>query len=257
MTDPTIEDKGGAGPQRSRRGSFLIVIALALPVLAMLLLLGNWQLQRLQWKEGLLETIETRMQRPPATLDEAVATWQETSDVDYLPVRFDGGFLNDREQFFLATYEGQSGWYVYTPLVLADGGVIIVNRGFIPYDMKDPENRNWTPVDQAVSIVGLARNPLFEKPGRLVPDNTPQDRTWYWKDFAAMSQAMGLQDEPLIPFFVDVSTTDGRVANGPIAGVTRVSLPNNHLQYAITWFGLAAALVAVAGIYLWRASRPR
>lgn len=235
-----------------RRASPLVVISLVLPALIMLLLLGNWQLQRLAWKEGLLATIEMRMQQPPTDLDSALSTWQEEGDVDYLPVTLEGRFLNDREQYFLATYEGQSGWYVFTPLQMADGRAVIVNRGFVPYDLRNPDKRSWQPVENSVTIVGLARNPLSEKPGSLLPDNTPAERTWYWKDHAAMARTMELSEATLQPFFVDVSTTDGAVAAGPIGSVTRISLPNNHLQYAITWFGLAAALVVITGVFLWR-----
>ncbi|MCP4314682.1 MAG: SURF1 family protein [Hyphomicrobiales bacterium] len=261
MTDTAKDggkDRAGQEVKSSKgRSSVLVLLALVLPALAMLLLLGNWQLQRLQWKEGLIATIETRMKQKPVALEEIVAIWEQTGDVDYLPVSIEGTFLHDNEQHFLATHDGQSGWYVYTPLLLPDGRVIIINRGFVPYDMKDAANRSWTPIAGAVAIVGLARNPLAEKPGDLVPDNTPGDRTWYWKDFAAMAQAMGLQETDLVPFFVDVSTTNGEVSAGPVGSVTRVSLPNNHLQYAFTWFGLAAALIIVAGFYMWRAIRRR
>lgn len=252
MTRDGGNDGEEARPSR-RPGSVLVLLAIVMPVLAMLLLLGNWQLQRLQWKKGLVATIETRMQQPPAPLDEIVARWEQTGDVDYLPVRFEGTFLHEREQHFLATHDGQSGWHVYTPLALADGRVIILNRGFVPYDMKVAANRGWAPITGSAAIVGLARNPLAEKPGDLVPDNAPGERTWYWKDFDAMARAMGLQDSDLVPFFIDVSSTDGKVSAGPVGGVTRVSLPNNHLQYAFTWFALAATLIVVAGIYLRRA----
>ncbi|MEM9105878.1 MAG: SURF1 family protein [Pseudomonadota bacterium] len=235
-----------------RRTSPLVVISLVLPALVMLLLLGNWQVQRLAWKEDLLATIDTRMQQAPVDMDAAISIWQQQGDVDYLPVTLEGRFLHDREQYFLATYKGQSGWYVYTPLQMPDERTVIVNRGYVPYDLRDPTKRSWQPIEDSVTIVGLARNPLPEKPGSLLPDNTPDERTWYWKDHTAMAQTMGLSEATLQPFFVDVSTTNGAVSAGPAGGVTRVSLPNNHLQYAITWFGLAAALIVVTGVFLWR-----
>ncbi|MEX3007952.1 SURF1 family protein [Hoeflea sp. TYP-13] len=252
----------GAEPEQARETSkgirsALVLITFVLPALALLLLLGNWQVQRLQWKEDLIATIENRMEQAPVNVDEVMAVWRQSGDVDYLPVGFEGTFLHDREQHFLATHDGQSGWYVYTPFVLADGRKIIVNRGFVAYDMKEPSARPWEQTPDTVAIIGLARNPLVEKPGDLVPDNAPGDRIWYWKDFAGMATAMELDDQDLVPFFVDVATTNGNVSAGPVGGVTRVSLPNNHLQYAVTWFGLAAALVVVTGFYLWRAIRRR
>ncbi len=248
VPDPKPDPDGPA----KRRASPLVVISLVLPVLVMLLLLGNWQVQRLAWKEDLLATIDTRMQQAPVALEAALSTWQRDGDVDYLPVTLKGRFLHDREQYFLATHQGQSGWYVYTPLQLDDGRAVIVNRGYVPYDLRDPARRTWQPIEDTVTIAGLARNPLAEKPGSLLPDNTPDERTWYWKDHGSMAQAMGLAGEELLPFFVDVSTTNGAVSAGPMGGVTRVSLPNNHLQYAVTWFGLAAALVVITGLFMWR-----
>jgi surfeit locus 1 family protein len=248
----TREPEGDKRNRTDRRIPAPIVIAIVMPVFAMLLLLGNWQLQRLAWKEGLLATIETRLRQAPESLDAVLAAWQQNGDVDYLPVTFEGRFLHDREQHFLATHDGQSGWYVYTPMQLSDGRMLIVNRGYVPYDLKQADKRSWQPIAGPVTIVGLARNPLDRKPGSLVPDNAPAERTWYWKDHATMAQAMALQEDLLLPFFVDVASTDGEVAAGPVGGVTRVALPNNHLQYAVTWFGLAAALAVVAGVFLWR-----
>lgn len=253
MADKAPEKQETAGPSRGR--SVAVLLTFVLPAFVLLLLLGNWQLNRLAWKEGLLATIEARMARSPEAIGDVLAEWERSGDVDYLPVRADGVFRHEAEQHFLATHEGQSGWYVYAPFQLAGGPTVIVNRGFVAYDMKDPAKRSWQPVQGNVSITGFARNPLSEKPGQLVPDNEPADRIWYWKDFSGMAGAMGLDETTLVPFFVDVATTNGQVAPGPVGGVTRVSLPNNHLQYAVTWFGLAAALLAVAGVFLWRLFR--
>lgn len=267
MTRAVSKDTGGDktispvrtsdGTKRgSRRPGFVFYIV-TLVAFCILLLLGNWQVQRLQWKEALVETIGSRMQQAPVALADAGALWDKSGDVDYLPVRFTGAFLNDQEQFYLATHEGQSGWYVYTPMRLADGGMLIVNRGFIAYDQRDVSRRTWQPIDGTAEIIGLARNRLNKKPGWVVPENAPQERTWYWKDIDAMASAMGLDENRLVPFFVDVSTTNGATIAGPVGNVTRVVLPNNHLQYAVTWFGLALALLAVAVFFVWRAFRPQ
>ncbi|MCY6381658.1 SURF1 family protein [Hoeflea prorocentri] len=241
-------------PGMSRR-SLVLLLAFVLPALAFLLMLGNWQVNRLQWKESLIATIENRMNEAPAPVDDIISEWRASGDVAYMPVRFEGVFDHAAEQHYLATHEGQSGWYLYTPVELADGRVLIVNRGFVPYDFKDPSNRPWTAPDGMVELIGVARNPLAQKPGSLVPDNEPQNSTWYWKDHSAMAANMDLDEAALIPFFVDVSGGSGAVTPGPVPGVTRVSLPNNHLQYAVTWFGLAAALAVVAGYFIWRSRR--
>ncbi len=235
---------------RGRRNLWLLVISLA--AFAILISLGNWQVRRLQWKQDLIQTIERRVSQAPVGLDAVLERWRDAGDVEYYPLQLSGMFRHDDEQHFLATHNGQSGWYVYTPLQLADGRLAIVNRGFVPYDLKDASARPWTPVEGTVTVTGLARNPLSEKPGLLLPDNAPADRIWYWKDFDAMAGAMGLDGDGLMPFFVDISTTDRQAGAGPVPGVTRISLPNRHLEYAVTWFGLAAALVVTAAMVLWR-----
>src|SRR5690606_22718662 len=94
-------------------------------------------------------------------------------DVDYTPVIATGTFHHEGERHFLATWKGQSGFFVYTPLELADGRFVLVNRGFVPYDLKDASKRSQGQVEGEVTVTGLARNPLAEKPSSLVPDNDP------------------------------------------------------------------------------------
>ncbi len=89
----------------------------------------------------------------------------------------------------------------------------------------------------------------------MVPDNDPAKNIFYWKDIRAMTATAGLPTgAEVLPFFIDAN--DAPNPGGlPVGGVTMVDLPNNHLQYALTWYGLAAALMAVLGLWLWR-SRP-
>ncbi len=249
---PTLKNAGAK--QASRRVGLLFFVFVALAFVA-LLLLGNWQVSRLEWKEQLISMIDSRMEQPDISIDDALTQWKKTGDVDYLPVSVRGTFIHQSEQHYLATHGGQSGWYVYTPLRLDDGRVLIVNRGFVPYSLKEPSSRPWPAVEGIVNLDGLARNPLNEKPGWVVPDNAPDDRIWYWKDFASMRDAMALDADNLVPFFVDAGDGDTNVGKGPIGGVTRVELPNRHLQYAVTWYGLAGALFVVAGFFVWRSYR--
>lgn len=232
-----------------RRG---LVMAFASVALAILLALGTWQVQRLAWKEGLIATINERIAAPPKPLAEVEQQFAATGDVDYVPVQTAGRFLHAGESHFFATWEGQSGYYVYTPLQLADARVVLVNRGFVPFDRKDPATRPQGQIEGDVAVTGLARNPLSEKPSSILPDNEPAKNIFYWKDRDAMVAHAGLGvDVQVLPFFIDL--TKGEVPGGlPVGGVTMVEVPNNHLQYAITWYGLAAALVGVVGAWLWR-----
>jgi surfeit locus 1 family protein len=217
-----------------------------------LIALGTWQVQRLHWKENLIATIEARRSAAPLTLAEIEARYQSTGDVDYTPVAATGTFRHGGERHFLATWKGQSGFFVYTPLELADGRFVFVNRGFVPYALKDPAKRPQGQVESEVTVTGLARNALRQKPSSLVPDNDPAKNVFYWKDRDAMARSAGLRAAAeIVPVFIDAGAAPNP-GGFPIGGVTLIDLPNSHLQYAVTWYGLAAALVGVLGVALWR-----
>lgn len=228
-----------------------LFIALSVPMLVLLLALGTWQVQRLHWKEALLSRIEERVASDPVPLEEIVRLQAAGEDIDYRPTQLSGTFLHDRERHYLATWEGQSGFFVHTPLRLADGHYVFVNRGFVPYDRKDPGTRPKGQLDGTVEIKGLARMAPGEKPSFIVPDNDLAKNIFYWKDLSAMARSAGLDEEEVYPFFVDADATpnpDGL----PVGGVTLINLPNNHFQYAVTWYGLAFALVCVLAVWIRR-----
>lgn len=230
---------------RAGRGRSWLAFVLGLVALAILLSLGTWQVQRLHWKEGLLATIDQRMHAPPVSLAEAERLFEETGDVDYVPVTVTGAFMHEGERHFLATWKGQSGFYIYTPLRLEDGRSLLVNRGFVPYGMKEASSRAEGQAGGAVTVTGLARNPLAEKPSSIVPDNDVAGNIFFWKDRDAMAASAGLPSgHGLVPFFLDADATPNP-GGWPAGGVTIVDLPNNHLEYAVTWYGLAAALAGV------------
>ena len=221
--------------------------------LAILLSLGTWQVKRLAWKEGLLATIHERMTSEPKPLVDVAAMEKAGDDIDYLAVTATGRFLHAHEQFFFATHKGATGWFVYTPLELTDGsGVVFVNRGFVPYDDKDPATRAQGQVEGEVTVTGLARTAIAEKPSFLVPENDPAKDIYYWKDLSAMTVQAGFTaDTPVAHLFIDADATPNP-GGWPVGGVTLVDLPNNHLQYAITWYGLAVALFAVTAVFVRR-----
>lgn len=234
------------------RGRVWLILALGSAVFAMLVGLGTWQMQRLAWKEALIATVDERIKSAPRSLPELERQFAETGDVDYWPVETTGRFLNDRESHFLATWRGKSGFFVYTPLELTDGRIVLVNRGFVPFDRKDPETRAQGQIAGEAAVKGLSRNPLAEKPSSLVPDNDPGKNVFYWKDLTAMAERAAVPRAKLVPFFIDAGPAPNP-GGLPIGGVTLIDFPNNHLQYAVTWYGLAAALLAVlAGLLISR-----
>nr|WP_210273413.1 SURF1 family protein [Rhizobium leguminosarum] len=224
---------------------------LVLIALAILISLGTWQVERLHWKEGLIADIAARQAAAPVSLADIEAMAATGGDIEYRRVTATGRYINNKERHFLATWRGETGFYVYTPLELADGRVLFVNRGFVPYENKEPEMRMQGQLTDEQTVTGLAREKLPGKPSWVVPDNDVAKNIFYWKDLDVMAESVGLEKARVIPFFVDADSTLNP-AGLPIGGVTQVDLPNDHLQYAFTWYGLAAVLIAVVGISWFR-----
>nr|WP_246645419.1 SURF1 family protein [Rhizobium redzepovicii] len=234
-----------------RRRLPVITGILVLIALAILISLGTWQVERLHWKEGLLADIAARQVAAPVPLADIEAMAASGGDIEYRKVTATGRYINNKERHFFATWRGQTGFYVYTPLELADGRALLVNRGFVPYENKEPEMRMQGQLTDQQTVTGLAREKLPGKPSWVVPDNDIAKNIFYWKDLDVMGESVGLEKARVIPFFVDADSTPNP-AGLPIGGVTQVDLPNDHLQYAFTWYGLAAVLVAVVGISWFR-----
>lgn len=226
-----------------------LVLMAALPVFVALVGLGAWQVQRLHWKEGLIAAVDARIALPPRPLDEVLASGD---DIDYRPVTVSGTFVHSGERHFFSTFNGETGFQLFTPLDRGGGVHVFVNRGFVPYDRKDPATRAEGQVSGPVTITGLARAVLSGKPGRFLPDNDPSGNMFYWKDLDAMAASAGLPaGARVLPLFIDAGPAPNP-GGLPVGGTTIVAFPNNHLQYAVTWFGLALALALVTGAFLWR-----
>ena len=246
MADVTLHRSQG-------RGRVVFGAVLFLLLLAALLALGTWQVQRLAWKEQLLSDIAERRGAAPVSIEAIEAILGQGGDVEYRPVTVTGTFANNRERHFVATWHGRTGYYVYTPLALADGRFVFVNRGFVPFENKEPEMRKQGQLTGQQTVTGLARMQLDGKPSSIVPDNDLAKNIFYWKDLGTMASTVGIPAERLVPFFIDADDKPNPKGM-PIGGVTQFDLPNNHLQYAVTWYGLALALLAVGFAYVrrWR-----
>tara|TARA_R110002020_G_scaffold110627_9_gene255521 strand:- start:2667 stop:3404 length:738 start_codon:yes stop_codon:yes gene_type:complete len=236
--------------KRERHGRRFWIALVLLPVaLAILVALGTWQVKRLHWKEDLIASIEERSHAEPLDVRGVEAALEAGEPIDYRAASASGTFLHDKERHFFATFQGQSGYYLYTPLELDDGRFLFVNRGFVPYDRKETSTRPESLVAGEQQITGLARARLAAKPSSLVPDNDEAGNIFYWKDLGRMAASTGLPEGQVLPFFLDADATP--VPGGlPRGGVTVIDLPNSHLQYAITWYGLALALAGVS-IFAW------
>jgi len=228
--------------------SLVGLTALMLAALAVLIGLGVWQLKRLEWKQGLIAQIEARTKGPPITLEDAVALAGEGRDPSYYRVRVDGRFHHAKELYLYAVSEGRVGWHVITPLETEDGDVVLVDRGFVPDELKDPSARALGQVENVITVTGIVRTP--ETQTVFTPDNEPKVNRWFWRDLAGMARSMfpGGTTE-VAPFFLEADKSEFP-GGWPEGGQTRLEIPNNHLQYAITWFLLAAGLLIVYGLYV-------
>jgi len=212
---------------------------IALPAFLVLIALGTWQLYRLAWKTELNAERAAASQGTPIPLPR---TLEEAEAVKFRHVRVEGVFDHARERYLAATSErGEAGFHVLTPLTLDDGRVLLVNRGFVPSELKRPERRKEGQVEGRVTVEGLVRVPPAEKPSWFVPDNVPDANMWFWMELAAMAP-------DALPYYVDAGPAPNP-GGWPKGGVTRLFLPNDHLQYAITWYALAVVLAVIYFVY--------
>ncbi|MEX0922062.1 MAG: SURF1 family protein [Rhodovibrionaceae bacterium] len=213
--------------------------------LAVLLGLGAWQLQRLEWKEALIAQTGERLAQPPGTLPES---FPQPQDLAYLPIAVEGRYLHDRELYFASRVrDGQVGLHVVTPFALADGRQILIDRGWVPPDRRDPASRAAGQIGGQVRIEGLLRSGGWSGFAAFAPANDPQANLWLWPDLPAMAAAAGLEN-PVTEVYLDAAAGQ-HVGDYPIGGQTQVTFKNDHLQYALTWFGLAAVLAVIYLIY--------
>lgn len=210
--------------------------------LGILIGLGTWQLQRLNWKNDLVATIEARVDAEPLPLQQVLLRAESGDDIRYMRVRAEGAFEPEKEIHLYTVIDGRAGWLVYAPFAVGDR-VLVVNRGFVPEENRDRGTRSPIPAEP-LEITGLVR--LSEAQTMFVPDNEPERNNWFWRDLDGMAAAFGQSADDIYPFFVDLQLP-GPEDDLPRPGTTRIKLSNRHLSYAITWFGLAAGL---AGIYL-------
>lgn len=207
--------------------------------LLLLLGLGTWQLERLQWKEGLIAQRQAALHAAPVALPSSL---EAARALEFHPVRAEGEFLNAHELYLNAqSLRGDPGFHVITPLRLADGSTLLVDRGFVPTDRQAPATRQAGEPQGHVSVTGLLRLSPASR-GWFTPDNEPQRNSWFSIDLPAMAKVAGVPR--ILPFYIDADATPNP-GGWPEGGQTITDLPNNHLQYAITWYALALALIVI------------
>jgi surfeit locus 1 family protein len=212
------------------------------PALIALIGLGTWQVERLQWKENLIAMRTSRSSGAPIPLpvDDA-----KPEGYEFSKVRVEGRLLNDKEMFLAArSLNGNVGFHVVTPMVGEDGRAILIDRGWIPSERKDPATRRDGELAGKVAVEGLLRG--SQVGNWLVPDNEPQHNVWFYVDVPAMAAWAGLANQR--PYFIEAGPAPNP-GGYPIGGQSHIELPNNHLQYAITWYSFAVSLAVIYYLY--------
>ena len=248
--------------------SFITFSIFTLGVVIGLLWLGGWQVDRGSEKRELVRLVNERVLAPPLQIEDVERRWVENGDIEFLRVEVKGQFDHGGERYFFATFDGQKGWHVYTPFKLKNGRLLMVNRGFVSDEMQSPKQRQSGQIVGETVIVGLVRKP--GKKGYFDPENDLVGNVWYWRDLSNMvASVYDKMKVSAYPFFVEVEADTGLksqskpVTNSvlgqssgavtskwPRPGVTRITFRDNHLQYAMTWYGLAIVLFAVYGFFL-------
>jgi surfeit locus 1 family protein len=228
-----------------------LATAIALTILAAL---GLWQLERLAWKESLIAQVAARTGAAPVPF-ETFRSRADEAGLDYIPVSATGRFRHDLAALVPYNQPGATkglpvrGYLVFTPLVAETGEVTMVNRGFVPEERKNPATRAQGSPEGVVTVTGLLRR---AEPARwFLPADDPAANLFFTRDPVAIAAAKGLTSPPL---YIDADATSNP-GGFPMGGQTQISFPNNHLSYAFTWFGLAATLVGVFGVFAARRLR--
>ena len=209
------------------------------PAVLFMIALSVWQVQRLYWKEGL---INERVERTTADPIALPALGTDPESVDFRRVTLQGHYDHAHEFYMPArSQNGNVGYWIVTPLLVDDGkSAVLVNRGWVPDDKRDPARRAEGQLPGQVTFDAIIRQP--QKQSWFQPPNEPVKNRWFYLSPAEMALASGL---PLrADLYFDAVKTD--VPGGfPIGGQTRINLPNDHLSYAITWGALAVALLVI------------
>jgi len=233
-----------------KRGGLALPVLFALTALLVFLGLGTWQLDRKAWKEELIATLTQRADAVPEGLPDA-ASWPAMNQLDneFHRVIFKAEFLPGREALVYASGSAlrpdvkPPGYFVFAPARTAAGSLLVINRGFSPdARARAPEHPKPSGV---LEMVGALRWP--ERPGFFVREHDEGEDTWFARNHLAMAahNEWGFPG----PFYVELERP--APAGGlPQPGPLKVNLRNEHLQYAITWYGLAAVVVVMFGLWL-------
>ena len=210
----------------------------AFPSFLILIMLGSWQVQRLGWKSDLISNYNNNFQQAPITVNELLKQKQKNK---YRRTIINGQYDHTNEIKIIGkTYEGNAGFHIITPFILENNEIIYINRGWVPKKYADKKTRKFSLLEENVKVVGLVRLP--QKKGYFVPENEPENGFWFTIIPEELNRHLNIIGEN--EFYIDELNIDEKLKL-PIPANGKVQVPNNHLQYAITWYSLALGLLIV------------
>ena len=233
-----------------RAGSLFVPAASALLGLAVLLGLGTWQLERKAWKEDLIARLDRRLSEAPVALPPP-AEWplMTPDNWEFVRVRLRVQFLKQSDALVYTSGSAlrddakAAGYFVFSPALGPEGRQVVVNRGYVPA-------RAYPAASGVVEIVGAVRFP--EQPSWFVGAHDTAGDIWTVRDPALMAKVKGWGE--VAPFYIEQESPIP--AGGlPHPAPLKVKLRNDHLQYAITWYGLAVVLAVMFAIWALRRRR--
>ena len=219
-------------------GRLVFFVLIGLGGAAILVSLGVWQMQRLAWKEGVLANIETRIAAEPVSLPV-----DPDPDADaYLPVEVTGTLGASYLQVLVSKKNAGAGYRIIRPMFL-DNGDVLVDLGFVATaDAGGLKFEEGPPL----TIVGNLQWP--QEVDKFTPEPDLENNIWFARDVEAMAEA--LNTRPILVVRREAPQLGGPLSPMP---VDTAAIPNDHLQYAITWFSLALIWVVMTFFFLRRA----
>lgn len=211
--------------------------------LIVLITLGSWQMNRLNWKQDVIRQMNEKSSLEPMELPAVIDNFDE---LKYRRVKLKGEFMHEKEVHLFVgarSERGRPGYDILTPFKKEDGSYVLVDRGWVDYDKKLAANRLETLVKGVVEIEGMVQN--AEHKGRFTPDNDVEKNLWFWIDIDAIKSYAGVHLKNL---YIRALKKEGDNTY-PIAGEKIIKIRNDHLQYAITWYSFAIILLVIYFLY--------
>tara|TARA_Y100000590_G_scaffold468792_1_gene653147 strand:- start:1450 stop:2175 length:726 start_codon:yes stop_codon:yes gene_type:complete len=213
--------------------------------IVLLICLGTWQLHRLDWKTNLIRERESGFFAPSVTINSK----NHLEQYFWRRVEVSGSFDHSKELFLAArSLRGNVGFHILTPFKQTNGKTILINRGWVPREKKESSSRLKGQIQGQITLEGIL-TPGSGK-GPFTPENDKDKNVWLYVNFKEMSDIVGVHLEPAVIDMIETAP-----GGFPIGSQTRINLPNDHMQYAITWYALALALACVW--FVWNKNRTK